>query len=108
MQNFLAPRTSGFQGFLLNSAIVSTDRIDNDGVDHFGGLLGPGALVRKFGDPPLPLQGSGSLAIKPQESPGMMVEIQRAAGRAITMVVGNNWYGVTKRDERMIGLRSAA
>jgi hypothetical protein len=106
LQNFLAVKADGVAGFLGNTLIIGTDDIDNDATDHEGALVGPGALNYSYGDPVLPPSGSGTLAVKPGGLRGFMIELQRDASKAITEVVGNQWDGMTGRDERMIGLKS--
>lgn len=105
LQDFLAVKAEGAAGFLGNTLIIGLADITNDGTDWEGGLIGPGSLNYSYGDPVLPPQGSGSLAIKPGLR-GLMIELQRDSSKAITEVVANQWDGLTMRDERVIGLKS--
>lgn len=106
LQDFAGVKATPMAGQIGDTIVIGLDDVTDDGTDHYGAILGAGALLFGYLDPPLPAAGSGSIAQKFAGLPGFMLETKREATDAMNTVVGNQWHGVTLRDERCVVLQT--
>lgn len=105
-QGFAGVKPDNFAGMIGNTALVGLDDVTDDATDFEGALLGAGALLFGFADVPLPAAGSGTIATKFAGLLGFMLEQGRTITDAKDVIVGNQWHGVTLRDERAVKIVS--